>query len=125
MSNIPHPASDRFWPKVTKTDTCWLWTGVTSHGHGYFWVHDAEMPGQGRKGRGRKIPAHVWAWEDRNGPITKGLVLDHLCQNRPCVNPSHLEPVTQGENFRRGMNKPTTWYDFPIVSCHMHTRIDN
>lgn len=47
-------------------------------------------------------PAHVWAWEDKFGPVPIGLELDHLCKNRPCKNTDHLEPVTHEENVRRG-----------------------
>jgi hypothetical protein len=46
--------------------------------------------------------AHRFAYESVHGPITPGLVIDHLCRVRLCVNPAHLEPVTPGENSRRG-----------------------
>jgi hypothetical protein len=46
--------------------------------------------------------AHRWMYEQKIGPIPKGLVIDHLCRNTRCVNPDHLEPVTRGENTRRG-----------------------
>lgn len=45
--------------------------------------------------------AHRWYWEQRNGPIPAGLVIDHVCANTFCVNPDHLEPVTQRENVMR------------------------
>ena len=90
----PHqfqPAAPRFWAKVQKTRTCWLWTGATiSSGYGQF------------RFKGRQIVAHRWAYEDAFGPIPKGLDLDHLCRNRNCVRPSHLEPVTRRENVLRG-----------------------
>jgi len=54
--------------------------------------------------RGRTEKAHRVAYYCSHGPIPEGLVLDHLCRNRGCVNPSHLEPVTNWENVLRGVN---------------------
>jgi hypothetical protein len=55
--------------------------------------------------------AHRVSYEEFVGPIPSGLVLDHLCRNPPCVNPTHLEPVTHPENVRRGIvparNRPS------------------
>ena len=77
--------------KVNKTETCWLWTaGVNASGYGKF----------GREPTGPEL-AHRVAYELLVGPIPDGLVLDHLCRVRICVNPAHLEPVTSGENTRR------------------------
>ena len=81
----------RFWPKVNKTETCWLWTGAKSSA-GYGQISD----------RGRALYAHRLAYEWLVTPIPEGLVIDHLCRVRHCVNPDHLEPVTQAENVRRG-----------------------
>jgi hypothetical protein len=88
-----HPQStplDRFWAKVEKTDTCWLWRATTRHGYGRFYVD------------GRLLNAHRWAYEYLVGPIPDGLDLDHLCRVRRCVNPTHLEPTTRRENVLRG-----------------------
>lgn len=75
-----------FWGKVTITEAgCWEWQGATNHGYGRF----------------RHQSAHRWSWEQEHGPIPNGLTIDHLCRNTFCVNPSHLEPVTIGENLRR------------------------
>lgn len=85
--------SARFWSKVEKTDTCWLWTGATVNGgHGRFGIAGDE-----------KIMAHRFAYEEMVGAIPEGLVLDHLCRVPNCVNPAHLEPVTPRENTLRGV----------------------
>lgn len=86
--------SERFWEKVERAGPgeCWNWTGWNGHkGYGRIWVD----------GAGR--PAHRVSYELAKGPIPEGLVIDHLCRNPGCVNPDHLEPVTQAENNRRGI----------------------
>jgi hypothetical protein len=84
---------ERFWQKVDKDGPggCWLWRGAKQHG-GY---------GHIRTGQ-RNVRAHRFSYEMLVGPIPKGLVIDHLCRVHNCVNPRHLEPVTQAENVRRG-----------------------
>lgn len=51
------------------------------------------------------VQAHRFAWADRRGPIPEGLTVDHLCFNRRCQNPGHMEIVTRSENSRRGARK--------------------
>lgn len=87
--------ASRFWRHVdTATASgCWLWTGSTKASGGY---------GQFRITEGVNARPHRVAWTLLVGPIPEGLVLDHLCRVRNCVNPSHLEPVTVRVNTLRG-----------------------
>lgn len=86
--------AERFLGKVAPnaSNGCWEWAG-----------HRAPT-GYGQVNRnGVTAYAHRVAYELAVGPIPDGLHLDHLCRNPPCVNPAHLEPVTVGENHRRGL----------------------
>lgn len=86
--------ADRFWAKVLKTDTCWLWTACKQTKTGY-----------GRFRLNKKTDyAHRVAWELVNGPIPEGLEPDHVCRVRLCVRPEpeHLELVTHRVNVLRG-----------------------
>ncbi len=105
----PDAPAVRFWRKVQKTETCWLWTGhCTAGGYGTFSLER------------RSVFAHRFAYELVVGPIPEGLTLDHRCHNedrscpagdgclhRRCVRPDHLEPATMGQNVRRG--NPGGW----------------
>lgn len=78
---------------------CWRWGGnIGSTGYGWKWL-----------GRKKQVLAHRYMYEQEHGPIPDGLHLDHLCRNPPCVNPAHLEPVTVGENIRRGKRTKLDW----------------
>ena len=83
---------DRFWTKVAIVVDCWEWHAhKNSAGYGQFWFE------------GRDVLAHRFSYELMVGPIPQGLQIDHLCRNRVCVNPDHLEPVTPLVNTRRGI----------------------
>ncbi len=90
---------EAFWSRVTiPSDVitgCWLWTGSrTPRGHGYF----------------RKQPAYRWSYLFCGGAkIPWGWMVDHLCNNPRCVNPNHLEAVSQSTNTRRAMRLYKYW----------------
>lgn len=76
------------------TSGCWLWPfAVHRKVHGY---------GVSTRLRGRSALVHVTLFEAMRGPVPPGTELDHRCRTKRCANPSHLEPVTHGENVRRG-----------------------
>lgn len=86
--------AERFDDKVARSDECWIWTGF----------RDKAGYGRIREG-GRSTPvlyAHRVSYERHVGRIPDGLVIDHLCRVRHCVNPAHMEVVSMGENARRG-----------------------
>jgi hypothetical protein len=102
VQRTTRPPADRFWAKVNKNGplpiegtavgACWLWTaGTQTAGYGAF--HPTKT---------KTVLAHRYAYEQANGAIAAGLVLDHRCRNRRCCRPSHLEAVTNEENLRRG-----------------------
>ena len=87
-----------FWKKIqVSAFGCWEWTGkINKDGYGYILV------GSRTDGSRHYMFAHRYAYEAVWGPIPSGKELHHLCENRCCVNPWHLEAISHGENVRRG-----------------------
>lgn len=92
----------RFWEKVDKglesqPAGCWAWTGASDpDGYGKLRMRGHDAP---------YLRAHRLSYEALRGPVPDGLQLDHLCRNRWCVNPAHMEPVTSRENTLRGLGR--------------------
>ena len=84
---------ERFWDKVevNQITNCWNFTSMLRNGYGRFKINN------------KILSAHRFAYEINKGKIPEGLKLDHLCRNPSCVNPDHLEIVTQKENVLRGI----------------------
>jgi hypothetical protein len=89
----------RFWSRIGGSgdpDECWVWTGCLHVGYGRLTVN------------GVRWLAHRWSYTQLRADIPEGLQIDHLCRNRACVNPWHLEPVSCQENLRRAPHNMKT-----------------
>jgi hypothetical protein len=93
------PFAERFWRHIDilGPDECWPWKGYIAH-NGYAIVHLDDFR--------KTMTAHRAAYLLTHGSIPEALVMDHLCRNRSCMNPKHLEAVTQRENLIRGDTLP-------------------
>jgi len=101
------PLAERLASKFTvSADGCWVWNKVSGPGYGTIRRGPEMPPGP------RMVSAHVAMYFLHKGPVPDGLEIDHLCRNRACVNPDHLEAVTHSENVRRGLP-----FKKPRVGC--------
>jgi hypothetical protein len=99
-----HDTMKRFWDNIEFDDFCWNWKGCLRKGYGCFRVD------------GITYSAHRFSYMCNIGEIPDGMQIDHLCKNKSCVNPDHLEIVTSQENTRRGFSDD--WYfdeDFNVI----------
>lgn len=104
---------ERFWAKVQKTESCWIWSAGTSiGGYGDFSVTHSI-----------KVPAHRFSWEFTYGPIPAGISVLHSCDNPPCVNPEHLFLGTKGDNNRDRAQKGRSKGVFFKGSLHRNAKL--
>ena len=82
---------ERFFSKIIIRNDCWIWCAFINDGYGKFSIKDID-------GKWKQYFAHRVSWEIFNGRIPSEMVLDHICRNRACVNPSHLRAVDEKTN---------------------------
>ncbi len=103
----------RFWEKVRKTDTCWLWQASTNQGgYGTF------------RANGASRLAHRLSWEEHYGAIPPATMVLHRCDNPPCVNPKHLFLGTQLDNMRDMANKGRSRSWDQLGTNHFNVKLD-
>ena len=107
-------ATARILTRIVRTDGCWVYDGAhTPNGYGVMKIRLRDAEGVLYS---TQLQAHRIAYEHFIGPIPVDLEIDHLCRNKPCCRPDHLEPVTHRENVRRAMAKSL---DDPCIRGHV------
>lgn len=100
MARVARDPVERFWEKVTKTDSCWLWNStLSSMGYGVIGIRTRD------RRKNSMVYAHRFSYELHNGTFDKSLVVCHKCDNPKCVRPEHLFVGTQTDNMRDCANK--------------------
>lgn len=103
------PLEERFWEKVNKTETCWLWTGGCSKkGYGSIWNSEGEKQ------------THRLSWVIHYGAIPDDMKVLHKCDNPPCVNPDHLFLGSYADNNRDRDEKGRQWNAAKIECKYGH-----
>jgi hypothetical protein len=83
----------RFKSKVLIVNECWIWkASKLKNGYGLFTDEN-----------GKTVTAHRWSYHKFVGDIPSGLVIDHICRNPSCVNPNHLQAISQSNNIKRSL----------------------
>lgn len=85
------PFENRLWHRITFSDDCWTWNGALTKGYGHIYVDK------------KNKMVHRVVYELLTGPIPDQMQIDHLCRNRRCCNPRHLEAVDSRTNSLRGV----------------------
>lgn len=112
MGGKPTPPYEYLPEDRGYTSPCWIWQrGMHRKGYGLTHVRIGNNPA-----RYVTMLAHVRYWEQLNGLVPEGKELDHLCRQRPCCRPDHLEPVTHLENVRRGSGTRLTPADRALIA---------
>lgn len=105
---------ERFFSRLIQDGDCWVWPHTDPAGYGRMFQAD-----------GVNWLPHRWAYTFMRGDIPDGLELDHLCRNRACTNPDHLEPVTRVENAMRGPGAITECKNgHPYTTANTYIRPD-
>lgn len=106
MTDVTDAFLKRFWDKVEKTESCWVWFGAKTGGYGQIKFGD------------RIHYAHRISYMLATGAFPKYMI-DHLCRNPACVNPKHMEDVTNMTNSLRGIS-PAAQNARKVVCKHGH-----